>query len=77
MGARLRELRRQAGLTQQQLARAAGVTTGAVRRWERARRTMLSSSAVKLCDALGVTAGQLIGTEPLPPAKHVVRRRPG
>jgi hypothetical protein len=30
---------------------------------------MLSSSAFKLADALGVTVGQLVGTEPLPPVK--------
>jgi transcriptional regulator with XRE-family HTH domain len=69
MGERLLELRRRAGLTQEQLAWKAGVTTSAVRQWERAKRTMLASSAVKLANALGVTAGQLLGSEPLPPAR--------
>jgi transcriptional regulator with XRE-family HTH domain len=76
MGERLLELRRQAGLTQEQLARAVGVTTSAVRRWERARRRMLISSAVKLCDALGVTAGQLVGTETLP-GTQLARKKGG
>jgi transcriptional regulator with XRE-family HTH domain len=66
MGARLQKLRLAAGLSQSQLARAAGVPVGSLRGWEQARRTMLLDAAARLAVALGCTLGQLGGTEPLP-----------
>ena len=51
---RLRELREQAGLTQQQLGDRAGVTWEAVSRWERGTREPSWSNVVALAKALGV-----------------------
>ena len=53
-GARLRELREQAGLTQQQLADKCGVKWEAVSRWERGTREPGWSNVVALAEALGV-----------------------
>jgi transcriptional regulator with XRE-family HTH domain len=69
MGERVLAFRKRAGLTQEQLARKADVTLDAVRNWEKGRRTPGLDMAVKLALALGVTVGQLAGTEPMPPAK--------
>lgn len=49
----MRELRRRAGLTQQQLAEAAGVSRPCVSDLERAARTVRVSSLLKVVDALG------------------------
>jgi transcriptional regulator with XRE-family HTH domain len=51
---RLRELREQAGLTQEQLAERVGVKRDAVARWESGRREPGWSSILALCKALGV-----------------------
>jgi len=53
-GGRLRELREQAGLTQAQLATAAGVQRLAVARWEAGSREPGWSNVMALCQALGV-----------------------
>jgi transcriptional regulator with XRE-family HTH domain len=49
---RLRELREQAGLTQEQLAERAGVKRDAVARWERGVREPSWSNVLALCQAL-------------------------
>ena len=51
---RLRELREQAALTQQQLGERVGVTWEAVSRWERGTREPSWSNVVALAKALGV-----------------------
>jgi transcriptional regulator with XRE-family HTH domain len=51
---RLRELREQAGLTQQQLADAAGLSLGGIRDLEQGRRRPSWETALVLCTALGV-----------------------
>ena len=57
---RIRELRRARGLTQTELARAAGVTAEQVSRWETGRRpTMLLTTARRLAAALGVRIDDL------------------
>jgi transcriptional regulator with XRE-family HTH domain len=67
MGARLKDLRLRAGLTQEALARRADVGNDAVRNWERGRRTPGLDMAVKLADALGISLDELVGRTP--PAK--------
>jgi transcriptional regulator with XRE-family HTH domain len=64
MGQRLAEIRRRAGLTQEALARAAGVGGDAVRKWESGRRTPMFDMAIRLADALGCTLDELAGREP-------------
>ncbi len=54
-GARLRELREAAGLTQEQLAERTGVKRDAVARWERGNREPSWGNVVSLCEALGVS----------------------
>lgn len=57
---RLRELREAVGLTQDQLARAAGVKRGAVARWEAGDREPVWSNVVALAAALGVDCGAFL-----------------
>ena len=80
MGERLAELRRRAQLTQEGLARAAGVGTDAVRKWERGKRTPSFDMAAKLADALGVSLDELAGRETSPrpepaPPKRARRKK--
>jgi transcriptional regulator with XRE-family HTH domain len=53
-GARLRELRDEKGLSQKQLADAAGVSQNGVSEWERGEREPSSLTVLKLAAALGV-----------------------
>jgi transcriptional regulator with XRE-family HTH domain len=69
MASRLRELRLAAGLSQFKLAVRAGVSLDALRKWEKGTRTPVLRHAAQLAEALGVTVGQLAGTEPMPGAR--------
>ena len=64
MGQRLKELRDRKGLTQEGVARAAGVTLGAVRKWERGTRTPSFEMAIRLAGALGCSLDELAGMKP-------------
>jgi transcriptional regulator with XRE-family HTH domain len=66
MGTRLQQLRLGAGLSQTELADAAGIPVGSLRNWERGRRTPLLDAAARIATAIGCTVGQLAGTEPMP-----------
>jgi transcriptional regulator with XRE-family HTH domain len=70
MGNRIRELRHARGLTQAQLAAAAGVQLDTLRKWEGGWRTPLLDAAAQLAKGLGVTVGVIAGTEPMPKAPH-------
>ena len=50
----LKRLRNQAGLTQEGLAQASGLSVGAVREYEQNRRQPILSNAFALANALGV-----------------------
>ena len=54
LGQRLRRLRDEAGLTQQQVAERADVPLQSLRNWEHDRREPLVGTAFKLARALGV-----------------------
>jgi transcriptional regulator with XRE-family HTH domain len=54
VGARLRTLRRERGLTIEQVASAAGLTKGFISQLERDTTTPSISSLARICDALGV-----------------------
>lgn len=56
----LRVLRQSKGLTQRELARLAGVSTGTVYRLESGRRGAYPVSVRKLASALGVSPGDLL-----------------
>jgi transcriptional regulator with XRE-family HTH domain len=60
-GKRLQRLRQGAGLSQSQLADAAGVPVGTIRSIEYDRRGPLLETAVKLAGALGVSLDELAG----------------
>jgi transcriptional regulator with XRE-family HTH domain len=79
MGQHLVDLRKSAGFSQRQLARAMGVPLGTLRNWEHDRRFPGLLVGVRLARALGVTVEQLVGSladspEPEPKRKP---RKPG
>lgn len=58
-------LRRNAGLTQRQLAEAVGVTEATLRNWEKNRNSVeLFQRVARLCAALGCKPEDLIRLEP-------------
>jgi transcriptional regulator with XRE-family HTH domain len=61
MGERLGRLRRDRGLSQPQLAKAAGVSVWSLRQWEQGRRTPLLDAAARVAVALGVSLDDLAG----------------
>jgi len=65
MAANLKALRERAGLTQAELAGAAGVPLGTLRCWEQATRGPLLAAAARLADALGCTLDELAGRTPV------------
>jgi transcriptional regulator with XRE-family HTH domain len=70
MGTRLQRLRKAAGLSQSQLARAAGVPLGSLQQWEQGRRTPLLDAAARIAVALQCSIDDLAGIE-------IVTRRGG
>ena len=54
-------LRQRAGLSQQELADAAGVSVGAVRMWEQGRRMPILEQAVRLANVLDCLTDDLVG----------------
>jgi transcriptional regulator with XRE-family HTH domain len=75
LGHRLKRLRERAGLTQQELADAAGVPLGTLRNVEYDRREPLLGLAGKLARALGVSLDTLAGMdEPAPGPKRRGRK---
>jgi transcriptional regulator with XRE-family HTH domain len=61
MGERLQRLRQAAGLSQSQLARAAGVPAGSLKNWEQGRRLPQLDAAYRLAKAIGVSLDELAG----------------
>lgn len=71
MGARFQELRQAKGLSQSQLAKAAGLPTSTLKNWEQGRREPLFSAAYQLARALGISLDELASKlfeEEQPPA---------
>jgi transcriptional regulator with XRE-family HTH domain len=64
MGARLKQLREAAGLSQVKLAALTGVTPRTVQNWEYGKRTFDFADAARLADALGISLDELAGREP-------------
>jgi transcriptional regulator with XRE-family HTH domain len=69
MGERLQRLRQAAGLSQPQLAEAAGVPVGTLRNWEQGRRVPLLDTAACVAGALGVSLDELAPPVAPAPAK--------
>ena len=58
---RIKEFRKAKGMTQADLAKAAGITSVAICRYEKEHRKPNIFIAVKIANALGVTVEELIG----------------
>jgi transcriptional regulator with XRE-family HTH domain len=63
VGARLRTLRRERGLTIEQVASATGLTKGFISQLERDTTSPSLSSLARICDALGVRMGDVFDPE--------------
>jgi transcriptional regulator with XRE-family HTH domain len=61
MGKRFKQLREANGLSQSQLARAAGVPVTSLQQWEQGRRTPLLDAAARVAEALDVSLDELAG----------------
>lgn len=59
MGAKIRQFREQAGLTQKQLAEAVGVDQSAVARWENGENNPTAARIMQIADVLGCNPGDL------------------
>jgi len=66
VGARVRSLRRERGLTIEQLASATGLTKGFISQLERDRTAPSLSSIARICDALGVRLSHIFEHDPEP-----------
>jgi transcriptional regulator with XRE-family HTH domain len=66
VGARVRSLRRERGLTIEQVAAATGLTKGFISQLERDRTSPSLSSIARICDALGVRLSHIFEREPAP-----------
>jgi len=73
---RIRALRLRRGLTQEALCERAGISLDAVCRIEAGSRVPTIETLDKIAEALGVSLGSLVGTEPPPKARpaHVAQR---
>ncbi|MBA2293713.1 MAG: helix-turn-helix transcriptional regulator, partial [Actinobacteria bacterium] len=71
VGARVRSLRRERGLTIEQLAAATALTKGFISQLERDRTAPSLSSIARICDALGVRLSHIFEREP----DHALVRR--
>lgn len=61
IGIRIKEARKAAGLTQQQLAEAIDVYAKDVCRWEKGERTPSLKAFTDICRVLGVSADDVLG----------------
>jgi transcriptional regulator with XRE-family HTH domain len=73
VGARLRALRRERGLTIEQVASATGLTKGFISQLERDTTTPSLSSLARICDALGVRMGDVF-EETAPDLVRLIRK---
>ena len=60
MGIRIRDVRRERGWTQDQLANAVGVSRSAVAQWETGRSGQVGSTLTRLAEVLGVSPDYLL-----------------
>ena len=78
-GEKLALLRKQKGLTQQELAEAVEVSRQTVSRWETGEAAPAEENLERLCGLYGVTRSELLGGEPMspPPAPEPTARERG
>ena len=75
IGDRIRRARDLAGMSQTELAQAAGVTRGLVGNWESHRKKPGREVLMRLAEALGVSAASLLG-EPVDGAETLTTSNP-
>ena len=63
MTIRIKELRKERGLSQTAIAEAVGVTSGAVSQWEAGLTNPTLETLVKVAQVLGCTVDELLRTE--------------
>jgi transcriptional regulator with XRE-family HTH domain len=73
LGRRVRQLRRAAGLTQEQLAERAGITWHYVSAIERGARSATFDTLLSLSSALGVTLSELVLDVERPSSRELTR----
>lgn len=61
IGENIRYYRKRAGLMQKELAREVGCSIAAISTWERDLHDLPALAVISLCEALGVTPGELLG----------------
>ena len=61
---RLKELRKEKGLTQQELSKAIAAPARSIQRWEKGESQIKTNRANELADYFGVSVGYLLGYEP-------------
>lgn len=61
---RLKELRKEKGLTQQELSKAIAAPARSIQRWENGESQIKTNRANELADYFGVSVGYLLGYEP-------------
>ena len=71
IGERIRDIRRQRGITQEGLAEAVGVSRSAVAQWETGRAGQVTGNLTRVAEVLGVHVAVLLGANPrgVPPVK--------
>lgn len=74
MGERIFQLRKAAGLSQEQLAECLAVSRQAVSKWETDQSVPETEKLAALCRVFGVSADQLLGLEPQEPPKEGEKR---
>jgi transcriptional regulator with XRE-family HTH domain len=77
IGKRLQRLRQAAGVSQPDLARAAGIPVGTLRNLEQGRRIPRLDTAGKLARALGVSVDALLGNGDAAAAAKPAKRKKG
>ena len=68
-GARLAKLRKEAGVTQVELARKLGLTQSIVSRFEKGQRRMYDDMIAATAKILGITPNDILGVGPCKPIK--------
>lgn len=74
--AALREIRKRAGLSQEDLARMVGVERSTVTKWESGQNAPALPTLAKLADVLGVSVDDLLGRKFHQAARRAVDVRP-
>lgn len=75
IGARLKQARQDAGLTQREVARRFDVTIGSIQAWEYEKAQLNLRRAIELCDLYGITLEWLAYGGPQPHTEDPTLKR--